>query len=57
MLKWLTQHFTDPNEERKTKSAYNKLEQSTRPFYEFWSKFVKLALTTYVPQSSYKEDL
>ncbi len=57
MLKWLTQHFTDPNEERKTKSAYNKLEQSTRPFYEFWSKFVKLALTTHVPQSSYKEDL
>ena len=49
MLEWLTQHFTDPDEERKAKSAYDQLEQGNRPFHEFWSEFVKLALTTRVP--------
>ena len=57
MLEWLTQHFTDPDEERKAKSAYDQLEQGTRPFHEFWSEFVELALTARIPRSSYKEDL
>ena len=57
MLKWLTQHFTDPDEERKAKNAYNQLEQGTTPFHKFWSEFVELALNTCIPWGLYKEDL
>jgi hypothetical protein len=57
MLEWLTQHFTDPDEERKAKDAYDKLEQGTTPFHEFWSEFVELALNARIPRSSYKGDL
>jgi hypothetical protein len=57
MLEWLTQHFTNPDEKRKAKDAYDKLEQGTILFYEFWSEFVKLALNARIPWSLYKGDL
>jgi hypothetical protein len=57
MLKWLTQHFTNPDKKRKAKDTYNKLEQGTTLFYKFWSEFVELALNACIPWSLYKEDL